>query len=136
MFRELCGFCGGVAAGLALDHDVKVDELLGEGGHVVLEAEGIFANGVGGEDVVALALARAVEEDLLVRVFDFKVDVKGAAGLDLTCSPSISVYGRIIWKSRPTYSEVELAKRVRKVKCQRRTEGRTPIFSPALSTSA
>lgn len=63
----------------ALDHDVEVDELLGEGGHVVLEAERVFPDVVRGENVVALALALAIEDDFVVGVFDFEVDVEGAA---------------------------------------------------------
>ena len=66
-----------------LDHDVKVDELLRQRRRVVLEAKGIFADGVGGEHVVALAFPLAVEEDLLVGVFDVEVDGERASGLDL-----------------------------------------------------
>ena len=51
---------GRVSSRFALNHDVKVDEFLGEGGHVVLEAEGVFAGLVGGEDVVALVFPLAV----------------------------------------------------------------------------
>ena len=83
MLRDLGRLRRRLAARLALDHDVEVDELVAQGGHVVLEAEGVLARGVRGEDVVALPLAFAVEQDLLVRVLDVKVNVEGAAGLDL-----------------------------------------------------
>lgn len=76
------GLAGGSRRGFALDHDVEVDELLGEGGHVVLEAEGVLPNGVGGEDIVALTLALAVKYILVVRVLDLEVNVEGAAGLN------------------------------------------------------
>ena len=76
LVRDLPGLGGRLATGLGLDHDVKVDELLGEGGHVILEAEGVFADGVGGKDVVALSFPLAVEQDLVSGIPDFKVDVK------------------------------------------------------------
>lgn len=83
MLRNLAGLSGGLAAGLALDHYVEVEELDGEGGHVVFEAEGVFADGVGGEDVVALALADTVKDDLFVGVLDVEVDVERATSLNL-----------------------------------------------------
>lgn len=76
LLRNLAGLGRCIASRLALDHDVKVDELIGKGGHVVLEAEAIFANGVCCQDIVALALAPTVEKDLLVRVLHFEVNVK------------------------------------------------------------
>lgn len=60
MVRDLTLLSGCFSTGLALDHDVKVDEFVCESGHVVLEAEGVFADCVGGEDVVALAFAFSV----------------------------------------------------------------------------
>ena len=74
---------GRLATGLALDHDVEVDEFLGEGAHVVLEAEGVLSWCVSGEDIVALAFALAVEQDLVIGVADLEVDVEGATGLHL-----------------------------------------------------
>lgn len=52
----------------ALDHDVNVDEFVGKRAHVVLEAEGVFPNSVGGEDIVSLALALSIEDDLVIRI--------------------------------------------------------------------
>ena len=74
---------GRLAPGLALDHDVEVDELLGQRRHVVLEAERVLSDRVRGEHVVALPLARAVEQDPVVWIADLEVDVELAAGLDL-----------------------------------------------------
>ena len=74
---------GWVSSRFALNHDVKVDEFLGEGGHVVLEAELVFADMVRREHVVALPLALANEHDLAVRVLDLEVDVERPSGLHL-----------------------------------------------------
>ena len=68
-----------VSSRFALNHDVKVDEFLGEGGHVVLEAESIFANSVGSEDVVALTFTNAIEKDFVIGILYFKVDIEGAS---------------------------------------------------------
>jgi len=61
---------------LALNHDVKVDKLVGKRAHVIFEAEGVFADGIGGEDIVSLSLALAVEENLVIRVLYLIVDVE------------------------------------------------------------
>lgn len=87
MVCDLAGLRGRVATGFGLHHDVEVDELLGEGGHVVLKAEGVFARSVGREDIVALPLALAVKDDLLARIFHLEVDVKRATGLNLFGAP-------------------------------------------------
>lgn len=50
---------------------------------MVGEAEGVFANGVSSEDVVALTLALAVDNHVQIRICDNKVNVEGAASLDL-----------------------------------------------------
>jgi hypothetical protein len=93
VLRNLAGLGGSLATRFALDHNVKVDELVREGGHVVLEAEGVLADGVRRQDVVALSLALAVQQHLLVRVLDVKVNVEAAAGLDL-CIEMSSEIGR------------------------------------------
>lgn len=40
--------------------DLEVDHLLGEGGHLIVEAEGVLADALGSEDKVTLALLCAV----------------------------------------------------------------------------
>ncbi len=76
MLRDLTRLSGSFASRFALDHDVEVDKFFGECRHIVLEAEGIFANCVGSENKVTLALALAVEYDLVSGIFDLVVDVK------------------------------------------------------------
>ena len=83
LVRDLSRFRRGVTPGLGLDHDVKDDELLGEGRHVVLKAEGVLPDGIGCQDIVALAFASSIEENLLVWVFHIEVDIKRTSGLDL-----------------------------------------------------
>ena len=61
---------------------LKVDDFVRQTG-LVLEAEAVLADGVGGEDIVTLALADAVEDDLFVRVLDIEVYVERATSLDL-----------------------------------------------------
>jgi hypothetical protein len=67
--------------GLALYHDIKVDQLLRQRRHVVLETKGVFAHGVGRQHIVALTFPLSVENDFFFRVFDVKVDVEGATRL-------------------------------------------------------
>jgi hypothetical protein len=124
-----------LSARLGLDHDVEVDELLSERAHVVLKAERIFSDSIGGEHIVTLALALAVEENLLVRILDFEVNVKRAAGLNLRSNLESNSRQQCV---ESTYSKVKLS-----TQAQRQYElfvelvgRRTPIFSPALSTSA
>ena len=82
MLGDLAGLCRWLAAWLAFDHNVEVDELVGKGCHIVREAEGVFARGVGGEDVVALLLRFTVQQVLVIRVSDFEVDLESRARLD------------------------------------------------------
>jgi hypothetical protein len=83
MIGNLASFRGRISSRFALDHDVEIDQFVCESGHVVFKAERILPNGVGSEDIVALALTLAVENNLLVWIFNFKVDVEGASRLDL-----------------------------------------------------
>ena len=57
---NLTRLCGSLVSGVALDHDIKVDEFLGEGGHVIFEAKSVFADGICGEDIITLTFALAV----------------------------------------------------------------------------
>jgi hypothetical protein len=76
LFLQLPGLCWCLASGLTLNQYVKVDELVGESAHVVLEAKGVFPDCVGSEDIVPLALTLAVKEDLFIGICYFKVDIK------------------------------------------------------------
>jgi hypothetical protein len=76
LFLNLSRLCWGFASRFALDHDVDVDEFVGKCAHVVLEAEGVFPDSVGREDIVSLALALSIEDDLVIRVLYLKVNVK------------------------------------------------------------
>lgn len=73
-----------LGARLVLDRDLKVDELLGERGHVVAEAEAILADLVGGEDKVALSLLDTIEDDLVVRSGHLVVNIERTSGLHLS----------------------------------------------------
>lgn len=63
--------------------DFKVDHLLSESGHLIVEAEGVFAVALGSEDVVALPLLCSIQDDLAARRGDRVIDIEGAARLDL-----------------------------------------------------
>lgn len=65
--------------------DLEVHRLLGEGAHLVVEAEAILAHIVGREDKVALSLLGTVENHLVVGASYCVVDIEGATGLDLQC---------------------------------------------------
>jgi hypothetical protein len=67
-----------------LDGDFEVDGFGGgEGGGAVGEAEGVGTGGLGGEDVVALALRGFGQDCFVEGGGDEDVDVECAAGLDL-----------------------------------------------------
>lgn len=83
MFADLTRLRRGLPSRFALDHDVKVDELVGKGRHVVLKAECVFPDGVCGQDIVALSFRNAVKEDLFVWIFDVEGDIEGASTLHL-----------------------------------------------------
>jgi len=57
-------------------HNVEIYELFCESRHVVDEAERVFSNVVGSEDIVALSLACSIQYYDISRVFDFEVYVK------------------------------------------------------------
>lgn len=63
------------------DRDLKVDKLVGVGAHLVVEAEAVLADLVGGKDKVALSLLLTVEDVLSTRAGDLVVDVKGSSRL-------------------------------------------------------
>lgn len=63
--------------------NLKVNDLLGESRHLVVEAEAVLARRVGREDKVALALLGAVHHAVLIGADDLIVDVEATTGLDL-----------------------------------------------------
>ncbi len=63
--------------------DLKVNELLRVGAHIIVEAELVLSGLVGGEDKVALAFLLAVEDDLRVGAGYLVVDVERTSRLDL-----------------------------------------------------
>ena len=67
----------------ATHRDLEVHDLLGKRAHLVVEAESVFANFVGGEDKVSLPLPIAFYDLVFVGPDDFVIDVEGTAGLDL-----------------------------------------------------
>ena len=67
------------AGRLALDSDLEIDKLVGEGGHGVGEAERVGACRLRGEDKVSLALFFAGRNGLVVGASDGVVYVEGAA---------------------------------------------------------
>lgn len=68
---------------LVLDRDLEIDGLLGEGRHVIGETEGVLANLVTGEDIVALTLLLEREELLLVGIPDIHINIERSTRLDL-----------------------------------------------------
>ena len=66
--------------------NLKVDDFVRVGAHVVVEAELVVADLLGGEDEVTLALLGAIEDDLLLRPRHFVVEIERASGLHLSCS--------------------------------------------------
>ena len=65
---------------------LKIDNLLGKRGHLVVEAESILAAALGCEDEVALSLLLAAENDFVARRGDGVINIERATGLDLHTS--------------------------------------------------
>lgn len=72
--------------------DFKVYELIGNGRHVVVEAEAVLAGFIGGEDKVALPFLLALEDDsFLAWLFRGAVDgVVDCCPIMLTCALSVT----------------------------------------------
>lgn len=89
LLEDRCLFGGGTLLGgqlgarLVLDSDLEIDKLLGEGTHLVIEAERVIADNVGGEDKVSLSLLLTVHDDLAIGTLNNVVDVKRTTRLDL-----------------------------------------------------
>ncbi len=78
---------------VAFNGNFEIDELVREGGHGVGEAEGVRARGLRGEDKVSLAFFFAGQDDFVTSrgwAGHGVVDVKGAAGLDLSIVKYVS----------------------------------------------
>lgn len=59
-----------------LDGDFEIDDFFGKGRHVVGETEGVFADFIGREDIVALAFFFEREHLLLVGVANIDVNIE------------------------------------------------------------
>lgn len=68
-----------MSVGCGAHRNLKVDELVGDGAHLVVEAELVVTDLVAGEDEVALALLLALGDDLARRGVDLEVDIERAS---------------------------------------------------------
>jgi len=99
--------------------NLKIHRLLRDRAHLIVKAETVFPDLVGGENKVALSLLFAFEDDAVARADDAVVDVEGASYLYLRSKKSAtSIRGvpnsvkedwssTLLSKGRRTYSEVE-----------------------------
>lgn len=71
---------------LVLHLNLEIDNLVGDSGDAVVEAELILARGGGSEDKVALFLLVTVEDDMSPGTLDVVVDVKFTPSLNLQVS--------------------------------------------------
>lgn len=131
--RMLCNLPwlrGCLSARFALHHDVEVDELVCQSGHVVCEAEGVFSNSIRCEDKVSLPFSSSIEQQLVVRVLDVPIDIKCASGLYL------EEFRRSDYVTRLDDLQQSRTERRVSTSCGHELPQHTPTFSPALSTSA
>lgn len=63
--------------------DFKVNHLLSESRHLIVEAERVFAVTLGSEDMITLSLLRSIQNDLAARRSHGVIDIEGAARLNL-----------------------------------------------------
>lgn len=63
--------------------NLKIYHLLRKSRHLIVKAEPVLANGLSGEDEIALPLLLPVDNYLLTRADDRVIDVEGAARLYL-----------------------------------------------------
>jgi hypothetical protein len=64
--------------------DFKIDKLLRECAHLIIEAESVFARLARGEDEVALSLLFAIQDDLVPRSHNLVINIEGASCLNLS----------------------------------------------------
>jgi hypothetical protein len=62
--------------GTATYSNLKVHHLLGEGAHLIVEAEPVFSRIVRGEHEIALSLLRSIHDDLVRRSDNRVVDIE------------------------------------------------------------
>lgn len=74
--RDLRGPCRCLSPRFTLNHDVEIDKFFCQGRHVVLKAERVLADGIGGEDIVALMCAVFREKREASWIEDSKVYIK------------------------------------------------------------
>lgn len=53
VIRDLTNLGRNFSPWFALDHDVKVEQLVGQRGHIIFETEGIFSDSVRSQDIVS-----------------------------------------------------------------------------------
>lgn len=68
-----------MSVGHGAHRNLEVDELVGDGAHLVVEAKLVVTDLVAGEDEVALALLLALRDDLARRGVDLEVDIERAS---------------------------------------------------------
>lgn len=88
-------------------HDIKVDQLLREGRHVVGETERVLSHLVGGKDVVPLPFLLSFNHDRVRGVRHRPINIEGATGLNLQQGVSVPListglkYGSIQSTAKP-----------------------------------
>ena len=75
--------------------DLKVDELLCPGTHLIVEAEAIFAHIIRREHKVTLFFLLALHDGAFLRSNDFIVHIEGATRLYLRKDIHVSILGQI-----------------------------------------
>lgn len=83
VIRNLARLCCNFSPWFALDHDVKVEQLVRQRGHVIFKTERKFSNSVRRQDIVPRTFALPIKKQLFVGVFNVKVNVERASCLDL-----------------------------------------------------
>lgn len=68
-----------MSVGHGTHRNLEVDELVGDGAHLVVEAKLVVADLVAGEDKVALTLLLALGDDLPRRGVDLEVNIERAS---------------------------------------------------------
>lgn len=64
---------------MGTDRDLKVDKLVCDSAHLVVEAEGVVTNIIAGKDKVSLALLLAINDNLAYWTCNLEVDIERAS---------------------------------------------------------